>query len=99
MHVNRQGLLSSANRRTRRVRKSSARLLALALGFGVAFYLDTENGDARRKQLWYWLRRTSRRLEGVIDSEAGDPPPVFYPALRGMPEGGTSADAMRLAAH
>ena len=71
----------------------------MALGFGVAYYLDTENGAARRKQLQHWLRRTSRRLESMIDFGAEDPPPVFYPALQGMPEGRTSADVVGMAVH
>jgi hypothetical protein len=65
-----------------------------ALGFGVAYYFDIENGRARRTQLQQWLRRTSRRLDSVFDSEAGDPPPVFAPILRGMPERRTAADAV-----
>ena len=92
--MKRQGLLSSAIRRTRRIRRTSARFLVLALGFGVAYYLDTENGEGRRKQLQHWLRRTSRRLESIIDFGAEDPPPVFSPVLQGMPGGRTSADAV-----
>ena len=85
MHTNRQELISSANRRMRRARRTSARFLASALGFGVAYYFDTENGATRRKQLRGWMSRTAHRLDSVFDSAAGDPPPVFYPALRGMP--------------
>jgi hypothetical protein len=99
MHVNRQELLSSANRRVRRVRRTTGRLLVSALGFGVAYYLDIENGEARRKRLQLWLRRTSRRLESVFDSEAGDPPPVFSPSLRHMPEARAPGDAVGMAVH
>ena len=88
MHTNRQGLISSANRRVRRARRTSGRLLASALGFGVAYYFDTENGEARRKTLRQRLGRTARRLDSAFDSEAGDPPPVFYPAMSGVPDRG-----------
>jgi hypothetical protein len=83
----------------RRVRRTTGRLLVSALGFGVAYYLDTENGEARRKRLQQWLRRTSRRFESVLDSEAGDPPPVFPPVLRRMPEGRASGDTIGMAVH
>jgi hypothetical protein len=90
MHVNRQelfsGVFSSANRRMRRARRTSERLLASALGFGVAYYLDAENGELRRRKAQQWLGRTARRLDSVFDSEAGDPPPVFHPTLRGLTE-------------
>ena len=99
MHVNRQELMSSASRRTRRVRRSTGRLLVSAVGFGVAYYFDMENGETRRRHLQHWLRRASRRLESMLDSEAGDPPPVFYPALRGMSEGQTSGDTIGVAVH
>jgi hypothetical protein len=78
----------------RRARKTSGRLLASALGFGVAYYFDTENGASRRKQLQRWLSRTAQRVDSVFDSEAGDPPPVFYPAMRGEPDGRARPDAL-----
>jgi hypothetical protein len=83
----------------RRVRRTTGRLLVSALGFGVAYYMDTENGEARRKRLQQWLRRMSRRFESVLDSEAGDPPPVFSPVLRRMPEGRTTGDTIGMAVH
>jgi hypothetical protein len=73
--------------------------VASALGFGVAYYFDIDNGEARRKRLQQWLRRTSRRFESVYDSEAGDPPPVFSPMLRRMPEGQASGDSIGMAVH
>jgi|GEM_PF-3084318 len=88
MHVNRQelftGVLSSANRRMRRARRTSGRLLASALGFGVAYFLDTENGQARRRKAQQRLGRTARRLDSVFGSEAGDPPPGSTPRLQGL---------------
>jgi hypothetical protein len=88
MHVNRQELFSSAGRRTRRARRTTGRILVSALGFGVAYYFDNENGGARRKQLRHWLRGVARHIDSVFDSEAGDPPPVVYPALHGVPDRG-----------
>src|SRR5947209_2609569 len=86
MHVIRQGPLSSASRRMRRARRTSGRILVSVLGFGMAYYFDTDNGAARRTQLRHSLRRTARRLGSVLGSEVGDPPPSFYPALRGVAE-------------
>ena len=51
MHINRQELLSSATRRMRRARRTTGRILVSALGFGVAYYFDTENGEVRRQRL------------------------------------------------
>lgn len=93
MHMNRQELFSSANRRMRRARKRSGRLLVSALGFGAAYYFDTENGAARRQQLQRWMGRTVHRSDSVVGSETGDPPPVFHPLLRRVPDGGVPSDA------
>ena len=93
MHMNRQELFSSANGRMRRARKRSGRLLASALGFGVAYYFDTENGAARRQQLQRWMGRTARRYS-VVGSEAGDPPPVFHPLLGGQADSPAKSDAL-----
>jgi hypothetical protein len=87
MHVNRQepgnSVFASAIRRVRRARRTSGRLLASALGFGVAYYFDTGNGEARRRKAQHWLGRTARRLDSVFACKAGDPPPAFSPLLRG----------------
>ena len=83
MHVNRQelftGVRSSANRRMRRARRTSGRLLASTLGFGVAYFFDSENGQARRRKAQQWLGRTARRPDSMFSSEAGDPPPASTP--------------------
>lgn len=83
MRINRQGLVSSASRRARRAKKTTGRVLFLALGFGVAYYLDTENGELRRKRLRERLQRLTHNIDSVFAPEAGDPPPVFFPVLRG----------------
>ncbi|HEY1651665.1 MAG TPA: hypothetical protein VGG09_07260 [Acidimicrobiales bacterium] len=55
-----------------------------ALGFGVAYFFDTDNGAARREQLRRSLRRTVATIDSVLAPEVGDPPPVFFPLLRGL---------------
>jgi hypothetical protein len=84
MHTTRLQLLSSATRRARRARRTTGRILVSALGFGMAYYFDTEHGQARRKQLQHWLQRTARSIDSVLTSEVGDPPPVFYPVWRDL---------------
>lgn len=84
MHINRQELISSANRRARRARRTTGRILVSALGFGVAYYFDTENGDRRRTRLYEALRRSAHTVGSVSSSEAGDPPPTFNPRLRAV---------------
>lgn len=82
MQMHRQELLSSANRRIRRGRKTTGRIVVSALGFGVAYYFDTENGAERRKKLHGLLRRTVHNIESGLAPEVDDPPPVFPPVLR-----------------
>ncbi|HVT41720.1 MAG TPA: hypothetical protein VHD39_01965 [Acidimicrobiales bacterium] len=81
MHINRQELLSSANRRARRARRTTGRILVSALGFGVAYYFDTENGEARHQRLLTSLRRFVPRLDSAwTASEAEDPSPFLSAA-------------------
>ena len=83
MHINRQELISSANRRARRARRTTGRIVVSALGFGVAYYFDTENGDQRRKRLVEALKRTAQGIDSaLVPDEAGNPPRVFTPMLR-----------------
>ena len=82
MHVNRQQLFSSASRRARRARRSTGRIVVSALGFGVAYYFDTENGAQRRQHLYEVLERVARGIDSVLAHEAGDPPQLFSPMLR-----------------
>ena len=84
MRTTRQELSSSASRRARRARRTTGRILVSALGFGMAYYFDTEDGAARRKQLQHWLQQTARTVDSVLTSEVGDPPPVFSPVRRGL---------------
>jgi hypothetical protein len=81
MHDSGQEILSSANRRIRRVRRSTGRLVASALGFGVAYYFDPENGALRRKRLHQLLQRVAQRVDAALAPEAGDPPPDV-PSIR-----------------
>src|SRR5271157_1959286 len=93
MHMKRQELLRSANRRARRARRTMGRIVVFALGFGVAYYFDTENGGARRTRLRELLQRTARNLDSVSSSEVGDPPPVFNPVMRGLRNGWPASGA------
>ena len=82
MQVNRQELLSSANRRIRRGRKTTGRIVVSALGFAMAYYFDAENGALRRKQLQRSMHRALQNVNDTLAPNAGDPPPVFHPVLR-----------------
>lgn len=82
MQMSRQELLRSASRRMRRGKKTTGRIAVSILGFGVAYYFDTENGELRRKR----LRRMAQQAFGAINDrfapDVSDPPPVFHPVLR-----------------
>jgi hypothetical protein len=82
MQANRQELLRSARRRIRRGRKTTGRIVASALGFGMAYYFDSENGAPRRKQLHQTVDRVIRNMNGAAVSDVGEAPPVFHPVLR-----------------
>ena len=84
MSDNRQRLTTSAIRHARRVRRTTGRVVVSAFGFGVAYYLDMENGAERRRQLQRVLRRTATTLNSVLAPRVEDPPPVFHPLLRGL---------------
>jgi hypothetical protein len=89
MHIDRQGRLREAGRRAHRARKSSGRVLVWAVGFGAAYYLDRQNGRARRARLRAALRRTALRIDSDTSLGPGEPPPVFS-LLRqalGVPDG------------
>ncbi len=100
MHDNQQEMLRSANRRIRRVRRSTGRLVAAALGFAVAYYFDTENGALRRKRLHQLFERGAQRIDAVLAPEAGDPPSVLSPMRRVRePVGPPPAQPARAASH
>jgi hypothetical protein len=70
-----------------------------ALGFGLAYYFDTENGEFRRKQLHQRAQRALRTLNGALAHDVEDAPPVFPPVLRTHgAEGRTRRPAERAAA-
>lgn len=86
MQINRQKLLRSASRRVRRGRRATGRVVVSALGFGVAYYFDTENGGLRRKRLHETLHRVVADLDSARASGDRGLSPVFRPlrhALRG----------------
>jgi hypothetical protein len=84
MRDNRQELIGSAIRHARRARKTTGRIVVSALGFGLAYYLDAENGADRRRQLRGLLRRSATAVDSMFAPEVGDPPAVFHPLLRGL---------------
>ena len=88
MQTNRQERLRSANRRLRRGRKATGRIVVSALGFGVAYYFDTQNGRLRRKRLEEMVHRAVGNIDTVRASEVGDAPPMFHPVLHALREEG-----------
>jgi hypothetical protein len=100
MQNHRQELLRSASRRVRRGRRATGRIVVSALGFGMAYYFDIENGELRRKHLQQTVQRTVRALSDAMAPEAGDGPPVFHPVLRShRSQGSTHRTWERAAAH
>lgn len=96
MQINRQELLRSASRRVRRGRRTTGRIVVSALGFGVAYYFDMENGDVRRKRLRQTMQRTLHNVDSALSSDLGDPPPVFQPVHTLGSEGRARPGAARV---
>jgi hypothetical protein len=82
MQMHRQELMRSASRRIRRGRRITGRIVASALGFGVAYYFDTENGDLRRKRLYHSAQRAHHVVRQRLAPDVAEPPVVFAPLLR-----------------
>jgi hypothetical protein len=59
--------------------------VASALGFGLAYYFDTQNGALRRKRLHQSAQRTIHQINAALAPEATDPPD-FSPILREQTE-------------
>jgi hypothetical protein len=101
MQINRQELVHSARRRVQRGRKTTGRIVASALGFGMAYYFDAENGGERRKRLHQIVQHAARDVSARLASDVGDPPVVFHPVLRGhraqgdVPAAGKRVGAVR----
>ena len=83
MQTNRQELVHSARRRVQRGRKTTARIVASALGFAMAYYFDAESGAERRKRLQHRVQHVARDVGARLAPDVGDPPVVFHPVLRG----------------
>jgi hypothetical protein len=66
MQMHRNEILSSVGRRAQHVKKTTGRLAVSAVGFGVAYYFDAENGSARRMHLGQMLRRTARQIDAAL---------------------------------
>jgi hypothetical protein len=84
MQMNRQELVRSASRRMRRGKRTTGRIVVSALGFGVAYYFDRENGGLRRKRLRQMVEQTIGNVDAVRATEMGDAPPVFHPVLHAL---------------
>ena len=82
MQTNRQELVRSARRRIQRGRKTTGRIVASALGVGVAYYFDTENGALRRQRLVAAGRAALRDVSILMAPDVGDPPVVFHPVFK-----------------
>ena len=81
MQMNRQELLRSVSRRVRRGRRATGRIVVSALGFGVAYYFDTESGDLRRKRLRETMHRVVADISSARMSEGRGLSPVVHPVL------------------
>jgi hypothetical protein len=101
MQTNRQELARSARRRIQRGRKTTGRIVASALGFGVAYYFDSENGALRRKRFHDAVRAALRDVSLLAAPDVDDPPVVFHPVFKGdrvlgiVPSGKRRAEAVR----
>jgi hypothetical protein len=65
------GAVATAARHIRRTKRSTGRLAVSALGFSAAYFLDAENGAARRRRLQDFMRRTAADLDEVLTPELG----------------------------
>ncbi len=77
-------LLHSTGRRVRRVKKASGRMVVSALGFGIAYYFDPQNGEPRRRRLVESLETMARRVDRKLSSGGEDPPPLLYPVRQAL---------------
>jgi hypothetical protein len=82
MQNHRQEVLRSANRRIQRGRKTTGRIVVSALGFAMAYYLDAENGEGRRKHLRQMAQRAFHQINAALAPDLTEPPPVFPSVLR-----------------
>jgi hypothetical protein len=83
MQTNRQELVRSARRRVQRGKKTTGRIVASALGFGMAYYFDAESGAERRKRLQHKMQHVARDVSARLAPDVGDSPVVFHPVLPG----------------
>jgi hypothetical protein len=73
MHEHRQEPWRSAFRRLQRGKKTTGRIVASALGFGVAYYFDPQSGGVRRKHLHQTARVFFRQINDALASDVPDP--------------------------
>ena len=82
MQVSRQEVVRSAGGRIRRGRKTVGRLVVSALGFGVAYYFDTENGSLRRKRLHHAVQQTVLDVRAARAADTEGQRAVLKPGLQ-----------------
>ena len=82
MRTNRHELVRAARRRVHRGRMTTGRIVASALGFGVEYYFDAENGGLRRKRLHRTAEQAARSGGAQLVPHVGELPVVFDPVLR-----------------
>jgi hypothetical protein len=82
MQTNRQELARAARRRMQRGRKTTGRIVVSALGFGVAYYFDAENGGLRRERLHRTVHSAARSIGARLAPDIPDAPVVFHPLQR-----------------
>ena len=77
MHIDRHGILLELGNRFRRARRHAGRLLVGGAGFAAAYYLDPQNGRARRARLRIVLSQAAHRADALDATHA----PVLAPLL------------------
>jgi hypothetical protein len=82
MQTNRHELVRAARRRVHRGRMTTGRIVASAVGFGVAYYFDAENGGHRRKRLHRTVEQAARSVGARLVPHVDESPVVFDPVLR-----------------
>jgi hypothetical protein len=90
MRIDRHRVLREAGQKARRARRTSGRFLVCGVGFAAAYYLDRQNGRARRARLRTALRHAAHRAQVAHHTEVatsldpGEPPPDFSPVLQAL---------------
>jgi hypothetical protein len=82
MHTDHE-VLRSAGQRARRIKKTWGRMLLSAFGFAMAYYLDPQNGEPRRRRLVESLENVAGQFRPT-PVPGGDAPPFLRPLRRAL---------------